>query len=141
MNLKNENWLRIFFALSACLWMPYLLAHYYSLETNTTYSIGEWDFGPLESSLAIVLFLLLTAMNLYSVSFHSLRFASAIASGVLHLTTSFIHLSRLLVPFKYELFSQEWSQPSSFRQLIITLPFGILCVGIAILLSRKEVNT
>jgi hypothetical protein len=67
-------------------------------------------------------------MNLVSISFPQYRFTSALVSGVGHLSIGTLHFYRLCVPFDFEVFGHKWSRAASLREVIIVIPFGLLCV-------------
>jgi len=136
--MKKEIWIPIFFALAACSWMPHWSCHYYRLETESSFVVGNWNYGVLTSIAAMFVYSILILLNLVSVSLHRIRFISALLSGILHLTLAFVHISRLLNPFRFEVFGYDWSIGSSVREIIFVFPFGIACIAVAIYASRLK---
>ena len=136
--MKKEIWIPVFFALAACSWMPHWTCHYYRLETESSFVVGSWNYSILNSIIAMLIYSVLITLNLISVSYHRLRFVSALFSGILHLTLAFVHISRLLNPFNFEVFGYSWSMGSSVREIIFVFPFGIACIAVAIYASRLK---
>lgn len=136
--MKKEIWVPIFFALAACSWMPHWTCHYYRLETESSFIVGSCTYSVLNSLVAMFIYAVLIFLNIFSVSYHKLRFISALFSGILHLTLAFVHISRLLNPFQFEVFGYEWSMSSSIREILIVFPFGIICIAAAISVSRDK---
>ena len=138
--MKKEIWIPIFFALAACSWMPHWSCHYYRLETESSFVVGNWNYGVLTSIAAMFVYSILILLNLVSVSLHRIRFISALFSGILHLTLAFVHISRLLNPFRFEVFGYDWSIGSSVREIIFVFPFGVACIAMAIYASRLKTS-
>jgi hypothetical protein len=138
--MKKEFWVPIFFAMAACSWMPHWSCHYYRLETGSSFVVGSWSYGVLNSVLAMFIYSILISLNLVSVSYHKLRFVSALFSGILHLTLAFVHISRFLNPFRFEVMGYDWSIGSSVREIIFAFPFGIACIAVAIYASRLKTS-
>lgn len=133
--IKKDFWLPVFFGIAACSWMPHWSCHYYRLETGSSFVVGSFHFSNFDSLLSMFLYSILIVLNLLAISFTPVRFLSALSSGILHLTLSFIHIWRLFDPFKFEVFGYSWSYASSVREIAVVLPFGILCIVISILLK------
>jgi len=138
--MKKEIWIPVFFALAACSWMPHWSCHYYRLETESSFVVGNWNYGVLTSIAAMFVYSILILLNLVSVSLHRIRFISALLSGILHLTLAFVHISRLLNPFRFEVFGYDWSIGSSVREIIFVFPFGVACIAMAIYASRLKTS-
>ncbi|PYL82889.1 MAG: hypothetical protein DMF21_00980 [Verrucomicrobia bacterium] len=130
MNLR-ESWLRVFFALAACSWMPHWSCHYYRLETGSSFVVGTWDFSSYDSVVALSIYSILIGANLVAVVRLQMRLPAAISSGLLHLAIGALHVYRLVFPFRFEVFGYTWSQQASLREAIIVIPFGVLCLWIA----------
>ncbi len=130
MNLR-ESWLRLFFALAACSWMPHWSCHYYRLETGSTFVVGSWGFSRFDSVAALSIYSILIGANLIAVVRLRVRMPAAISSGLLHLAIGGLHAYRLVFPFRFEVFGYTWSQQASLREAIIVIPFGVLCLWIA----------
>lgn len=127
--------------MAACSWMPHWVCHYYILETGSTFIVGSWQYNIFNSLLSMLFYSILIFLNIFSVSYINIRFIAALCSGILHLTLGFVHISRLLNPFPFEVFGYEWSMGSSIREIIIVFPFGISCIAVAIIVSRKKVDS
>jgi hypothetical protein len=138
--MKKEIWIPIFFAIAACSWVPHWTCHYYRLETDSSFIVGSWHYSILNSIVAMLIYSVLIFLNIFSVAYHNLRFISALFSGILHLTLAFVHISRLLNPFQFEVFGYEWSMGSSIREIIMVFPFGIVCIAVAISVSRHKLD-
>jgi hypothetical protein len=136
--MKKETWIPIFFALTACSWMPHWTCHYYRLETASSFVVGNWNYSLLDSLVAMFIYSVLITLNLLSVSYQGLRFVSALLSGILHLTLGSVHIARLLNPFNFEVFGYSWSMGSSIREIILVFPFGIVCIVMAMYTSRLK---
>ena len=129
-NLR-ESWLRVFFALAACSWMPHWSCHYYRLETGSSFVVGTWDFSRFDSVVALSIYSILIGANLVAVVRWQMQPPAAISSGLLHLAIGGLHVYRLGFPFRFEVFGYTWSQQASLREAIIVIPFGVLCLWIA----------
>jgi len=138
--MKKEIWVPVFFAMSACSWVFHWTCHYYRLETGSSFVVGSWNYSFFNSILAILIYSILIFLNIFSVSYHRVRFISALISGIFHLTVAFVHISRLLNPFTFEVFGYNWSIGSSVREIVMFFPFGIACVAISIYLSRLKTS-
>ena len=127
----RESWARIFFAIAACSWMPHWSCHYYRLETGTSFVVGSWEFSRLDSVASLLIYSGIIAINLIAVVRLSYRQGAAILSGALHLLIGSLHVYRLLKPFRFEVFGHEWPQSASLREVLIVIPFGLLCLWMA----------
>jgi hypothetical protein len=136
--MKKEIWIPIFFAIAACSWVPHWTCHYYRLETGSSFIVGNWEYSVVESIVAMLIYSVLISLNLISVSYHKIRFVSALFSGIFHLTLAFVHISRLLNPFDFQVFGYDWSTGASLREILMIFPFGIICIAIAIYTSRQK---
>ena len=110
--------------------------HYYKIETGSSFIVGSFEFDFFDSLLAMLIYSLLIISNLISISYVRIRFIAALLSGVLHLTFGFIHISRLLNPFRFEVFGYTWSTGSSLREILFVFPFGIICIAVAIATNK-----
>ena len=137
-NSEKINWLPLFFGLVACSWMPHWSCHYYRIETGTSFVVGSFSFSVFESILAMLLYSALIALNLFAISYVKVRFVAALASGILHLTLGFIHITRLLNPYTFIVFDYDWSLSSSLREVIMIFPLGIACIAVAFIVNRKS---
>lgn len=116
--------------------MPHWSCHYYRLETGSSFIVGNLQFGILGSLFSMLVYSTLILVNLFAISYKSLQFSAALGSGILHLILAFVHISRLINPFDFEVFGYTWSIGSSIREVLIVLPFGIVCIGVAIKVGR-----
>ena len=128
---ESQKLLALFFGLAACSWVPHWACHYYRLETGSTFRVGSWNFSIAESVVSIIVYGFLIAMNLASIPFEGYRVFSATISGVGHLSLGLLHVYRLWHPFDFEVFGYEWSRGASLREVIIVIPFGLLCLVVA----------
>ncbi len=136
--LSEDDLLPLFFGLSACSWMPHWACHYYRLETGTSFVVGSWNYSPMDSSLSLVVYSILIGLNVLAVGIAKFRISTALVSGLLHLVIGSLHLYRLWSPFTFEVFGYEWSLGASLREVLIVVPFGILCLVVAF---GKELTT
>ena len=127
----RESWLRVFFGIAACSWMPHWSCHYYRLETGSSFVVGSWEFSRFDSALSLVIYSALIAINLIAIVRLNVRRTAAILSGSLHLLIGGLHLFRLLKPFRFEVFGYQWSRAASLREVFIVIPFGLLCLWMA----------
>ena len=129
--LESERVLALFYGLAACSWVPHWACHYYRLETRSTFKVGRWNFSVADSVVSLIVYSFLIAMNLASISFEEYRVLSATISGVGHLSLGLLHVYRLWHPFDFEVFGYEWSRGASLREVMIVIPFGLLCLVVA----------
>jgi hypothetical protein len=127
----RQSWLRVFFGLAACSWMPHWSCHYYRLETGSGFAVGSWDFSRLDSAASLLIYTAFIIINLIAIVRLSWRRSAALLSGVLHLSIGSLHLYRLFEPFRFEVFGYAWSQRASLREVIIVIPFGLVCLFVA----------
>src|SRR3989442_9767765 len=130
MNLR-ESWLRVFFALAACSWMPHWSCHYYRLETGSSFVVGTWDFSSYDSVVALSIYSILIGANLVAVVRLQMQMPAAISSGLLHLAIGGLHADRLLVPLRFGTFGLPWPRPGFFDRPVNLIPVGDLCLWIA----------
>lgn len=136
---NNENsWLPIFFGIAACSWVPHWACHYYRIETESSFVVGDFEFGVVHSVVSLFLYSCLIAINLASISLSGLRFFAALISGILHLTLAFIHISRIINPFHFEVFGYYWSLGSTIREVLFIFPFGMVCIAVSFITSRRR---
>ncbi len=120
--------------------MPHWSCHYYRLETGSSFIVGDLNFSAWGSVFSMFIYSVLIIFNLSAISYPKARFIAALTSGILHLTLGFIHITRFINPFTFEVFGYEWSLGSSLREVIIVFPFGIACIAMAVMIiaGRKE---
>jgi hypothetical protein len=126
----RESWLKLFFALAACSWVPHWSCHYYRLETGSSFVVGSWEFSRLDSVLFVLVYSAFIGINLTAIGQFQLRRSAAILSGMLHLVIGSLHVYRLVSPFRFEVFGYTWPRGASLREAIIVIPFGILCLWV-----------
>ena len=93
--------------------------------------MGSWDFSRFDSALALLIYSSLILACLLAVVWTELQRLAALSSGVLHIALGALHTYRLVKPFRFEVFGYPWPQSASFREAIIVIPFGALCLWIA----------
>ncbi len=138
---SKENFLPIFFGLSACSWMPHWACHYYRLETGTSFVVGSWSFTAMESALSLVIYGLLIVLNLSCIAIVRWRFQVSLVTGICHILIGSVHVVRLCSPFTFEVFGYSWPYGASLREIIIVLSYGILCLVIAWKLLSQSRST
>jgi len=119
-------------ALLACSWMPHWSCHYYRLETNSSFTVGDWEYSVVASVVSLILYGLLIAGNLASVAFDRPRVIVATVSGIGHATLLCLHIVRLIRPFRFEVFGFTWSRNSSLREVALIVPFVVLASYLAL---------
>lgn len=135
----NARYLRIFFGLSACSWVPHWACHYYRLETHSTFVVGSWAFSPRDSFVSLVIYSLLIALNLLAISgVRKYQFVAAALTSIGHLSLGLLHLYRLLHPFRFEVLGYTWSYGASLREVLIVVPFGLLAGAVAIAIKIES---
>lgn len=140
MELKvKESFLRIFFGITACSFMPHWACHYYRIETGSSFVIGSWSLTVSESYLFMLFYTLLISLAILSVSIRSLRPISGLVAGLVHLALGVIHIIRLRAYFKFEIFNLEWPLNASLREVLIVIPFGIACLLVSFYSNNKRV--
>jgi hypothetical protein len=127
----REQWQRVFFAVAACSWMPHWACHYYRLETNSSFVVGSWEFTRIDSAASLLIYSALIALNLIAIGRIGYRPAAAIVSGILHLSIGSLHAYRLIKPFRFEVFDHAWPLTASLREVLVVVPFGLLCLWMA----------
>ena len=138
MNLElRPGFLKLFFAVCACSWMPHWACHYYRLETGSNFVVGSWVFSPLDSFASLFFYTLLIALNLAAIQIDVFRIVAAALSAIGHLIIGSLHVYRLVNPFRFEVFGYSWSYGASLREAIVVLPVGLAALGVAILLKRR----
>jgi hypothetical protein len=110
--------------------MPHWACHYYRLETNSSFVVGNWDFTRFDSAASLVIYSALIAINLIATVRMVYRPAAAILSGILHVSIGALHAYRLVKPFRFEVFGHAWPLTASLREALIVVPFGLFCLWI-----------
>lgn len=134
-SVLKPGFLKIFFAVSACSWMPHWACHYYRLETGSSFVVGSWAFSFRESVASLFIYTILISLNLIAIQAEKYRFSVAAISGMGHLSLGALHLYRLFYPFTFEVFGYSWSYGASLREALIVLPFGLVSIAVAISLQ------
>jgi hypothetical protein len=127
----QRSWLQLFFGLAACSWVPHWSCHYYRLETGSSFVVGSWEFSRLDSAASLLVYTILIGINLVAIGSLQWRRSAALLSGLLHLAIGSLHVYRLVLPFRFEVFGYTWPRGASLREAIIVIPFGILCLWVA----------
>jgi hypothetical protein len=127
----QKSWLQLFFGLAACSWVPHWSCHYYRLETGSSFVVGSWEFSRLDSAASLLVYTILIGINLVAIGSLQWRRSAALLSGLLHLAIGSLHVYRLVLPFRFEVFGYTWPRGASLREAIIVIPFGILCLWVA----------
>lgn len=127
----RESWLRVFFGIAACSWMPHWACHYYRLETGSSFVVGSWEFSNFDSAASLLIYTGFIALNLIAIARLNYRRTAATLSGIAHLAIGSLHAFRLLRPFWFEVFGHPWPQAASLREVLIVIPFGLVCLWIA----------
>ena len=139
MNLTlDEGFLRVFYGVAACSWMPHWACHYYRLETHSGFVVGSWIFSSADSIASLLIYSLLVALNLLAIQSEKYRIMAAALTGIGHLGLGSLHAYRLLHPFTFEVFGYSWTYGASFREVLIVVPFGLLSSFVAIALKAKS---
>lgn len=134
-----DGWfLRIFFGIAACSWMPHWACHYFRLETHSGFVVGSWAFSTTDSVASILIYTGLVALNLLAIHKEKCRFVAAILTGIGHLSIGSLHAFRLVHPFTFEVFGYPWSSGASLREAIITIPFGALSLFVALSVKKHK---
>jgi len=131
----------VFFALSACSWVPHWACHYYRLETGSGFRVGSWQFSAADSVVAMTVYSCLIAASLAAVALPSLRFPVGVVSGIAHLAFAALHAVRIVRPFRFEVFGYPWSMDASLREVFIVGIFGVVSIAIGALASTPAGRT
>lgn len=135
--LRNEKFLKLFYGVAACSWMPHWACHYYRLETNSGFVVGSWVFSPTDSLVSLVVYTVLVVLNLLAISSNRFRTIAATLTATGHLTLGALHAYRLFYPFAFEVFGYPWSYGASLREVLIVVPFGLLSIMVALNVRAK----
>ena len=134
-----DGWfLRIFFGIAACSWMPHWACHYYRLETHSGFVVGSWAFSATDSVVSILAYTGLVALNLLAIQDEKYRVVAASLTGIGHLSIGSLHALRLVHPFTFEVFGYSWSRGASLRETLITIPFGALSLFLALSIKPRK---
>src|SRR5919106_4627164 len=129
--ILDKKFLRIFYGVAACSWMPHWACHYYRLETHSTFVVGSWAFSVVDSTISLFIYSVLIAINLLSISTEKYRIMTALVTGIGHLSLGLLHAYRFLRPFTFEVFGYSWSYGASLREVMIVVPFGLFSLFVA----------
>lgn len=135
----EPKFLRIFYGVAACSWMPHWACHYYRLETHSSFIVGSWSYSATDSIISLVVYTALVILNLIAIQFAKYRVVAAGLSGLGHVGLGALHVYRLMRPFTFEVFGYSWSQMASLREALIVLPFGVLSLIVAGALKTQDV--
>jgi hypothetical protein len=141
MNLiVDARFLRIFFGVAACSWMPHWACHYYRLETHSGFVVGSWAFSATDSIVSLLIYSLLVGLSLFAIQTETFRIMAAALTGIGHLSLGALHAYRLLYPFTFEVFGYSWTRGASLREVLIVVPFGLLSLFVAISVKAKGLH-
>lgn len=129
--LRAPEFLRIFYGVAACSWMPHWACHYYRLETHSSFVVGSWSYSSSDSLVSLVVYTSLVILNLIAIQVEKYRVIAAGLSGLGHVGLGALHVYRLMRPFTFEVFGYSWSQMASLREALIVLPFGVFSLIVA----------
>ena len=132
-----RDWIRAFFAVSACSWMPHWSCHYYRIETDSSFVVGSFAFTVAASMVALAVYSAIILANVLAVIVLWLRTPVAIVSGLLHLSFAALHAYRLYKPFRFDVLGYPWSLSASLREVVIVGLFGLLSVAIGIAVTAR----
>lgn len=136
--LVEPKFLRVFYGVAACSWMPHWACHYYRLETDSSFVVGSWIFSPTDSVVSLVIYTALAGANLLAIQSARYRIIAAGLTGLGHLGIGLLHVYRLVRPFDFEVFGYSWSQMASAREAFIVIQFGVLSLVVAGALKRDH---
>jgi hypothetical protein len=136
--ILRSDFVPIFYGVSACSWMPHLACHYYRLETDSSFVVGNWSFSPIDSLVSMIVYAVLIVGNLLAISVGKMRASISLATGMLHVLIGSIHVYRLWTQFRFEVFGHNWPYGASAREVLIVVPFGFLCILVASQLYRRK---
>ena len=134
----GHRFMQLFFGFAACSWLPHWACHYYRLETGGPFIVGGWEFSPLDSIAAMLLYSGLAAFNLIAIISPKIRFPAALLSAAAHSALGAIHAVRLIHPFRFEVFGFPWSSASSMREMVMELSLGVLFIIVAFVSRRSS---
>jgi hypothetical protein len=134
----DARFLRIFYGVAACSWMPHWACHYYRLETQSSFVVGSWVFSPTDSFVSLLIYSVLIALNLLAIHFEKYRIVAAALTGIGHLIIGSLHAYRLLFPFTFEVFGYSWTVGASAREVLVVVPFALLSLFVAISVKPRR---
>jgi len=91
--VSKPGFLKIFFAASACSWMPHWACHYYRLETMSSFVVGSRAFSFRDSVVSLFIYSVLIGFSLIAVQAERYRSFVALINGFGHLIIGSLHLS------------------------------------------------
>jgi hypothetical protein len=138
--LLEPTFLRIFFGVAACSWMPHWACHYYRLETGSSFVVGSWAFSAMDSFVSLCFYTLLIALNLIAIQIEIYRVGAAGVTAIGHLIIGSLHVYRLVNPFRFEVFGYSWSYGASLREVLFVVPLGLLALVVAIFQLRTRLH-
>jgi len=142
MNLiVDARFLRIFYGVAACSWMPHWACHYYRLETHSGFVVGSWAFSATDSIVSLLIYSLLVGLNVSAIQTKQFWIMAAAMTGIGHLSLGGLHAYRLLYPFTFEVFGYSWTRGASLREVLLVVPFGLLSLLVAIAVKAKGISS
>ena len=135
--ILDKRFLRIFFGVAACSWMPHWACHYYRLETHSTFIVGSWAFSFADSMVSLLIYSVMVTINLLAILVEKYRMMAAALTGIGHLGIGLLHAYRLFDTFTFVVFGYSWSYGASLREVLLVIPFGLLSLFVAVAIKRK----
>ena len=93
--------------------------------------VGSWAFSSTDSVVSLLVYSVLVALSLLSISVETYRVPAAALTGIGHLILGSLHAYRLVHPFAFEVFGYPWTYGASLREVLIVFPFGMLSLFVA----------
>ena len=93
--------------------------------------VGSWSFSSTDSVVSLLVYSVLVALNLLSISVETYRVPAAALTGIGHLILGSFHAYRLVHPFAFEVFGYAWTLGASLREVLIVFPFGTVSLFVA----------
>jgi len=134
----QPTFLKIFFGIAACSWMPHWACHYYRLETGSGFVVGSWAFSVADSVVSLCVYSVLIILNLIAIQLESYRVVASGLTAIGHLIIGSLHLYRLIRPFTFEVFGYTWSYGASVREALVVIPMGLLALLVVFSLKLSE---
>ena len=120
--------------------MPHWSCHYYRLETNSSFVVGDWEYTVLDSLVFMTIYSALVIANLFSIVKDKISFIVALISGVCHIILAILHLTRLIDPFDFIVFGYQWSENASIREVLIVGTFGLISLYFSYLIKFNKIK-
>ena len=105
-----------------------LSVHVIRIETDSNFTIGEYNFPEFLSILLLAFLICLIIIIILSVQFDRLRFPALLTTVIFLLTIIFIQIVRLVEGHSMKILDTEWPLPASFKETIILIVFSMFCI-------------